>query len=100
MDKPTAESSPYLRCHMRADFTEKKTFEVNSCRFNGIFDRYDIMHRRPNERRCEVKIIRVFPRKTSCTPIDEDVRINTTPDMFDDADEVHISVSWTGGPNE
>ena len=42
-----------------------------------------------------MKIIRVFPRKTSCTPIDEDVRINTTPDMFDDADEVHISVSWT-----
>ena len=28
-----------------------------------------------------MKIIRVFPRKTSCTPIDEDVRINTTPDM-------------------
>ena len=42
-----------------------------------------------------MKIIRVFPRKTSCTPIDENVRINTTPDMFDDADEVHISVSWT-----
>lgn len=57
MDKPTAESSPYLRCHMRADFTEKKTFEVNSCRFNGIFDRYDITSQSAailiDERKCD-----------------------------------------------
>lgn len=46
-----------------------------------------MMHRR---------IIRVFPRRTSMTPTDADVRINTTPDLFDDADEVHISClfSW------
>jgi hypothetical protein len=42
------------------------------------------------------RIIRVFPRKTKATPIDEHVRINTTPDLFDNyADEVHISVTFT-----
>lgn len=41
------------------------------------------------------KIIRVFPCKTSATPDDEDVRINTTPSLFDVADEVHISVVFT-----
>ena len=43
-----------------------------------------------------MKIIRVFPRRTSMTPDDADVRINTTPDLFDEADEVHISClfSW------
>ena len=42
------------------------------------------------------RIIRVFPTKTSMTPIDENVRINETPSFFDEADEVHISClfSW------
>jgi hypothetical protein len=42
-----------------------------------------------------MKIIRVFPRKTKATPIDELVRINRPPGLFDDADEVHISVAFT-----
>ncbi len=42
-----------------------------------------------------MKIIRVFPRKTNATPDDEDVRINTTPSLFDEADQVHISVTFT-----
>ncbi|MCL2413480.1 MAG: hypothetical protein FWC98_05020, partial [Bacteroidales bacterium] len=41
------------------------------------------------------QIIRVFPRRTSATPNDEMVRINTTPSLFDIADEVHISVVFT-----
>ena len=43
-----------------------------------------------------MKIIRVFPRRTSMTPSDVDVRINTAPDLFEEADEVHISClfSW------
>lgn len=35
-----------------------------------------------------MKIIRVFPRRTSMTPLDADVRINSEPGLFDDADEV------------
>jgi hypothetical protein len=42
-----------------------------------------------------MKIIRVFPRKTSLTPDDEDVRINMTPAFYDEADEIHISVTFT-----
>lgn len=41
------------------------------------------------------RIIRVFPTKTSATPCDELVRIHTTPSLFDEADEVHISVTFT-----
>lgn len=41
------------------------------------------------------KIIRVFPRRTNATPDDEDVRIRDTPSLFDEADEVHISVAFT-----
>ena len=41
------------------------------------------------------KIIRVFPRKTSATPDDQNVRIKKYPDMFDEADEIHISVAFT-----
>lgn len=41
------------------------------------------------------KIIRVFPRRTSMTPTDEFVRINEPPGLFDEADEVHISVTFT-----
>lgn len=42
-----------------------------------------------------MKTIRVFPRKTNATPDDDDVRINATPSLFDQADEVHISVTFT-----
>ena len=40
------------------------------------------------------RIIRVFPRKTNATPDDEWVRFGP-PSMFDEADEVHISVVFT-----
>jgi hypothetical protein len=40
------------------------------------------------------RIIRVFPRKTKATPNDEFVRLGL-PGMFDEADEVHISVTFT-----
>ncbi len=41
------------------------------------------------------KILRIFPRKTNATPEDENVRINTFPTLFDQADEVKISVAFT-----
>lgn len=40
------------------------------------------------------RLIRVFPRKTKATPDDALVRFGP-PDLFDEADEVHISVSFT-----
>jgi len=40
------------------------------------------------------RIIRVFPRKTSATPDDEMVRVGCGPGMFDECDEVHISVAF------
>jgi len=39
-------------------------------------------------------IIRVFPRRTKATPIDDMVRIGEQPGMFDEADEIHISVTF------
>ena len=42
-----------------------------------------------------MKIIRVFPRKTKATPDDENVRINCGPELWDEADEVHVSVAFT-----
>jgi hypothetical protein len=42
-----------------------------------------------------MRVIRVFPRKTKATPDDEDVRINCSPGLFDEADEVHVSVTFT-----
>jgi hypothetical protein len=42
-----------------------------------------------------VKIIRVFPRKTKATPTDDLVRIGKAPELFDEADQVHISVAFT-----
>lgn len=42
-----------------------------------------------------MKIIRVFPRRTNATPNDEDVRVDLTPGLFDEADEVHISVAFS-----
>lgn len=42
--------------------------------------------------------MRVFPRQTNATPIDDLVRINEPPGLFDskiDIDQVHISVAFT-----
>jgi hypothetical protein len=42
------------------------------------------------------RIIRVFPhRRTKATPTDDLVRINCGPELWDEADEVHISVAFT-----
>jgi hypothetical protein len=40
------------------------------------------------------RIIRVFPRKTKATPDDALARFGP-PDLFDEADEVHVSVTFT-----
>lgn len=40
------------------------------------------------------RIIRVFPRKTKATPQDDLARFGP-PDLFDEADEVHVSVTFT-----
>jgi len=40
------------------------------------------------------KILRVFPRKTKATPDDENVRIRVFPSLFDEADEIHVSVTF------
>lgn len=42
-----------------------------------------------------MKIIRVFPRRTKATPTDDLVRINCGPELWDECDEVHISVAFT-----
>lgn len=42
-----------------------------------------------------MKIIRVFPRRTKATPTDDLVRIGKGPDLFDEADEIHVSVAFT-----
>lgn len=42
-----------------------------------------------------MRIIRVFPRRTKATPIDDMVRVNQYPGLFDEADEIHISVAFT-----
>jgi hypothetical protein len=42
-----------------------------------------------------VRIIKVFPRKTNATPVDDLVRIGTEPGLFDEADEVHVSCTFT-----
>lgn len=41
-----------------------------------------------------MKVLRVFPRKTRLTPTDQNVRFGT-PGLFDSADEVHISVTFS-----
>lgn len=41
------------------------------------------------------KIIRVFPRKTAATPDDVMSIVNRPPYMFDEADEIYISVAFT-----
>jgi len=40
------------------------------------------------------KIIRVFPRKTNATPVDDNVRFGN-PGLFDKADEIHISITFS-----
>lgn len=40
-------------------------------------------------------IIRVFPRRTRMTPVDDLVIINKPPGLFDKADKVYISVAFT-----
>jgi hypothetical protein len=42
-----------------------------------------------------MKIIRVFPRKTNATPSDDNVVINQMPDLYDEADQIHVSVTFT-----
>ena len=42
-----------------------------------------------------MKLIRVFPRRTRATPDDDLVRVGCGPGLFDEADEVHVSVTWT-----
>jgi hypothetical protein len=42
-----------------------------------------------------MKILRIFPRKTRATPIDENVIINRMPTLFDEADRIDISVTFT-----
>lgn len=51
--------------------------------------------RRRDERDRMSRIIRVFPRRTKATPDDDLVRIGCAPTLFDEADEVHISVTFT-----
>lgn len=41
-----------------------------------------------------MKLIRVFPRRTKATP-DDALALCRPPELFDDADEVHISVAFT-----
>lgn len=41
------------------------------------------------------KVIRVFPRKTTATPVDPLVRVATPPGFLDEADAVHVSVAFT-----
>lgn len=42
-----------------------------------------------------MKVLRIFPRKTQATPIDENVIINRMPNLFDEADQIKISVAFT-----
>jgi hypothetical protein len=41
------------------------------------------------------KIIRLFPRKTRGTPIDALAVVDRAPELFDEADAVHVSVAFT-----
>lgn len=42
-----------------------------------------------------LKLIRVFPRRTKATPVDELAIVGRGPFLWETADEVHISVSFT-----
>ena len=41
-----------------------------------------------------MRVIRFFPRKTNATPDDDLVRFGP-PSLFDEADEVHVSVTFS-----
>ena len=41
------------------------------------------------------RIIRVFPRRTKATPTDDLAIVDRLPQLFDEADEVHVSVSFS-----
>ena len=41
------------------------------------------------------RIIRVFPRRTRATPVDDLVRVNVPPGLFDECDEVHVSCTFS-----
>lgn len=41
------------------------------------------------------RIIRVFPRKTNATPDDELAVVNRPPGFFDEADAIHVSVTFS-----
>ena len=41
-----------------------------------------------------MRLIRVFPRRTKASPRDDLARFGP-PDLFDEADEVHISVTFS-----
>lgn len=42
-----------------------------------------------------MRLIRVFPRRTRATPDDELAIVGRGPDWFDEADEVHVSVTFS-----
>jgi len=42
-----------------------------------------------------LRVIRVFPRETKATPTDALVRVGVGPTLFDSADEVHISATFS-----
>ncbi len=42
-----------------------------------------------------MRLIRVFPRRTKATPTDDLARVNREPDFFDEADAVHVSVTFS-----
>ena len=42
-----------------------------------------------------MKVLRIFPRKTNATPTDENAIINRNPNLFDEADQIYISVAFT-----
>lgn len=46
-------------------------------------------------KRADMKIVRVFPRRTQATPTDAMARVACPPMIGDEADKVHISVSFT-----
>lgn len=56
----------------------------------------------PKEQMSDRRIIRVFPRATKATPRDALAVVGRAPDWFDEADEIHVSVtfSWDLGAAE
>lgn len=42
-----------------------------------------------------MRLVRVFPRRTKSTPDDDLAVVGRGPELFDEADEVHISVAFT-----